>query len=574
MNMKKKVLIVLIVIILLRIVNIVLLNNDPLFYLSPRNFNGRGILVTPGWIDFLIPLLIIFVFRGRAKKLTFDFKQLLKPLLISCLIILSPLITGLLLNNYIQKSFIGLEFNTSVILKYLLFLLSFTAINVFAHHVTFQKRIIKRLVLVLGITAIAYAQDFFGSGNAMYVLLALLNSVGLTVVLFSAGLRKYYKAFAPETILATAIVGTVPVFFVYNGLSVSFFTIFLPFISMVTVALCLYKNWQPRTKWIVGSLPFILAVFLNYALPALLPPEVANEIVERKNEESFLVEKYNDITVKYKDKALKDIALKFARVIDLANAMSNKELGVSPQVKELVITGMGPGGFHAEYPNRIVGQIISTKYIQNCNDSSFLNNPQLSANFPDPVNAILHEYSHLFGTIPYHKWYPGAEEEGWATYSATRLSKLLYKQNQDLWQPAYDFDAQAEKITQLNLAGKAVAWSHPNEFGGFNLWYRLGEQLGLSALYTKRWEISKHDLKNGSLYYISNPEFAANAVKAFGRENFLKYGKFAPKRFGDIYPKETYLYLAKTTGIDSAKIAGMYDFMKDKTINPSVPLPK
>ena len=571
--MKKKIFIVLGVIIFLRIINIVFLNNDPLFYLSPRNFNGRGILITPDWIDYLIPLLVIFILWNKEKKLSFKLNKFVKALFISSSIILAPVITGLLLNNYIQKSFIAFELNTSFILKYLLFIFSFVAINVFADSIKFQKRIIKVFVLFTGIIVIAYSQDVFGSGNAMYILLALLNSVGLSVVFFSVGMRKYYKIFPLESILAMAITGIFSVFFIFSGLSVSFFTIFLPFIAMATMAICWYKKWKLRTKLIAGTLPFGLAIFLNYGLPALLPPEIANEIVERKDEESFIVENYKNITVKYKDEKLKEIALKFARVIDMANVISKKEFGVSPEVKELVITGMGPGGFHAEFPNRIVGQIISEKYIQNCQDSSFLNKSKLSPNFPDPVNAILHEYSHLFGTIPYHKWYPGAEEEGWATYSATRLSKLLYKETKDLWEPAYNYGAQAEKITQLNLSGKAVAWSHPNEFGGFNLWYRLGEQLGLSALYRQRWKISKHDLKNGSLYYISNPEFAKKTVATFGKENFLKYGKYDQIKFGDIYTKETYLYLAKTTGIDTIRISRLYDLMKNKRINPSVPLP-
>ena len=572
--MKKKILTVLGITVFLRLVNILLFNNDPLFYLSPRNFNGRGLLITPGLIDFLIPLLIIFVFRDKRKKSGFNIANIPKPLLVSLSIFLAPVVTGLLLYSYVQKSYIAFEFNLSFLLKYLLFVLSFAAINLFADKVKFQKRILNGFVLFLGIAAIAYSQDIFGSANPMYILMALINSTGLTVVLFAVGLRKYYKEFPLETIAATAITGIFSVFFVFSALSVSFFTIFLPFISMVSVAFCWYKSWKLKTKLILGSLPFLLSLFLSYGLPPLLPPELANEIVERKNEESFKTEKYKNITVKYKDDDLKDIALKFAKVIDRANAVSRNQLGVSPEVRELVVTGIGPGGFHAEYPNRIVGRIISKKYMQNCDDSSFLNSPRLLPGFPDPVNAILHEYSHLFGTIPYHKWYPGAEEEGWATYSATRLSKLLYKDNKDLWSPAYNFEAQADKITELNLSGKAVAWSHPNEFGGFILWYRLGKQLGLPVLYRKRRSVSKHDLKNGSLYYVSNPAYAAKAVQIFGKENFLKYGKFAPKKFGDIYDKTTYLYLAKTTGIDTNRISKMYDLMKEEKINPSVPLPE
>ncbi len=570
--MKKKILISVGVVVLLRIMDIAFVNNDPLFFLSPRNFNGRGLLTMPAWPDFLIPLFVILFLQGENIKLEFDFRKILKPLLASIFLLLTPVLIGLILNNYIQKSLVTFEFNAAFALKYLLFVLSFVAVNVFADHVPFRKKTARAVVLFLGISAIAYTQDVFGSANGMYVLMALINSVGLSTLLFAIGLRKYYKKAPLETVIAVSVTGVFLIFFVFNALSISYFTIFLPFLAMVIVAIALYKTGKRRTKIVVASVPFILALFLNYGLPGMVSPEKAKELVERKTEGNFFVEQCGGITVKYKDKSLRNIALKFANVIDKANKASFDAWGVSPRVKELVISGIGPGGFHAEFPDRIVGKIISEKYLKNCQDSAFLNRPDLLPDFPDPVNAILHEFSHLFGVVPYHKWWPGAEEEGWATYSATRLSALLYKTDKKLWQPAYNFKNQAEKITRLNLSGRSVAWSHPNEFGGFTLWYHLGKNLGLKKLYNERWHNTRHDL-NGSLYYLSNPEAAKKVVTVFGKDNFVKYGSYVGKTFENIYPKSIYIYLAKTTGIDTNRMARVYGFMRKRTVNASVPLP-
>ena len=571
--MKRKVIWILIVVIILRLLNIFVFNDDPLFYLSPRNFNGRGLLVAPNWLDFIIVFLVIILFWPKSKKISFNAGKLVKPLFVSFSIIFTPIIIGLLLNNYLEKIYTGFEFNSWLVLKYLLFILTFTALNLLADQIKSKNKFLKFIIITIILFFLAFTQDFFGSANPLYIVMAFLNSTGLTLVLLSIALRKFYKEAPFESLIAVMIAGIFNIFFVFSALSVSYFTIFLPFAGILTVSIIWYKIPKKRTAVIIASLPFLIAVFLNYGLPGLLPEKIANELIEHHKPEKYYTMHYKDIIVKYKSPELKKIAMGLAKVIDAANQISQKEFGYSPQVKELIINGFGEGGFHAEMPDKIVGKFISKKYIEKCLDSSFLNNPALSPDFPDPVNAILHEYSHLFGTIPYHKWYPGPEEEGWATYSATRLSKLLYDKQPDLWQPAYDFSKQASKITKLNLSGRAVVWSHPHEFGGFNLWYHLGKDLGLKNLYQKRLKVSRRNLKNGALYYVSDPRQAKKAVKVFGKENFLKYGQFPPFKFGERYSKESYLYLAKTTGMDTTRIMKIYQFMKNRTVNPSVPIP-
>jgi hypothetical protein len=571
--MKRKVIIILIAVIVLRLVNNIFLNNDPVFYLSPRNFNGRGLISMPSLIDFIIPLIAIFFLFPKYNRFKFNPDKLSRPFIYAFILILTPIITGSLLYNYIQKSSIGFDFDIVLVFRYLLFIITFVAINVFADSLQTNSKKYRFIVLFIFLIFIGYTQDMFASGNKMYVFLGLINSVGVSTVFFSVGMRKNYKNYPIETIISISIIGIVMIFFKFNVLSVSYFTIFLPFLSFFLIAIALHKNWKLKTKLIVVSIPFIITLFLNWALPKLVSPSLANELIERKREDKFFEEKIGDVVVKYKNKNFKNISLQLAKVIDEANKICNSEFGISPNVKQLVLKGIAPGGFHAEFPDKIVGNITSEIYLNNCIDSSFLNDPLLSPDFPDPVNAILHEYSHLFGVITYHKWWPGAEEEGWATYSATRIAKLLYdKTGPALWQPAYDYSSQADKITKQNLSGKAVTWSHPNEYGGFNLWYHLGKKSGLKKMYNLRWQNSRHDIQ-GSLFIISNPKDAKKIISVFGAENFKKYNHLPIKIFQDIYSRDDYLYMANTMGIDTDRITKIYNFMKMMPVDPSVPIP-
>ena len=571
--MKKKILVILFVIIILRIIIIFIVKDDPVFFLSPRNFNGRGLLTAPSWIDFVIPLIIILFLYQKWLSMSFDLRRMYNPIFAATFLIGTPILIGMLLPVYTQKSLVKFDFNFTLFVRYILFVLSFISINFIADTISSKKKSLKYFILILFIVFIAYTQDVFASGNYMYILLGLINSVGFSTVVFSIGMRRSYKTQPFATIIAVSIAGIFLIFFLYNVLSVSFFTIFLPSIASMIIAIVLYKNWKLKTKISVGAIPFIIALFLNFALPKIVSPELANKLIESRPKNEFQEEQIGKILIKYKNQEFRDIAVKFAKVIQAANESCNREFGFSPNVKELIINGFGPGGFHAEFPNKIVGNITSEEYLKNCNDSIFLNSGDLSENFPDPVNAILHEYSHLFGVIPYYKWWPGAEEEGWATYSATQLSKILYKNlGLKLWQPKYDYFKQSDKIIKRNLSGKAVVWSHPNEFGGFILWYNIGKKIGIKKLYKDRWNNSMHNI-NGSLFILSDPAKADKIVSLFGKSFFEKYGYLTIEKFGNIYSKSEYLYMAKTMGIDENKISKIYEFMKMQKIDPSVPIP-
>ncbi len=67
--MKKNVLILFLLVIIARVIMLLFVKTDVLFFLSPRNFNGRGLLAVPVLSDFLITVLIIgFLFSKKHLK--------------------------------------------------------------------------------------------------------------------------------------------------------------------------------------------------------------------------------------------------------------------------------------------------------------------------------------------------------------------------------------------------------------------------------------------------------------------------------------------------------------------------
>ncbi len=570
--MKKKIVLLLLTVIAGRMALLLFVKTDVLFFLSPRNFNGRGLLAAPVFLDFLIPLTVVIFLFDKSIFHKFEWKNFIKTAIL-LLVTALPAFTGFILSKYSEETFLFAGTDKTLLLRWVLFVLTFWSINLFASALKTGNLFLKRITLFAFVFFMAVLQDGIGGSGTVYIIFGAINSVGLTTAMLAVASRKFYKKYPLETLVMAAVAGIFTLFIIYNAQSQSYFTIFLPMLAMYLVAWALYCSCKKRTKTVLISLPVVAALFLNYVFPVLLPAGKAIEFTEKNVSEEMFTEQIGNITVKYPDKKLRDITIKLAKVIEAANKISKEEFGISPEVNKLTVLGIAPGGFHGKYPGEIVGNLISEKYLENCNDSVFLNNPDLPAGFPDPVNGILHEYSHLYGSVPYRKWLPGAEEEGWATFSATKLSALLHKKYGDtLWKPAYDYARQAKKIKELNLSGKAVVWSHPNEFGGFILWNALNNDLGTKKLYLKRWKNTYRDLKV-SVMLESNPKKARKLVEAFGKEKFFKYGSFKKVVFGNIYSLDDYLTLSKLAGVAENRVRKIYSVMKNKIIDPSVPIP-
>ncbi len=568
-KMKTKIWSVFLFVVLLRLVMIFSLKEDPAFYLSPRNFNGRGLVAAPHWLDFIMVMTVIIALYQPSKPVKFHFKNWIRTLA-GFLLIIIPVVSGMLLIRYRSQWHPVWDFNGMLILRWVLFVLSFIAIQFFTDKIHIRNKWLRGTVLFLFVFFLAVLQDFVPTTAPDFKLFTFLNSVGLSTAFVAFALRPFYKRYPGETLLTVTLLGFLITLPAVNVRSQSYFTFFLPVLAWLLVAYALHCRCRKIWKYSLTALPVAIALFLQSGLPRMVSPAVGSAMTENVKDQ-LITEKAGTVTIRYASPAMREFALNLARVLEAANEISRKELGVSPGVKELILTGFGPGGFHAEFPGKIVGNIISREYMKACLDSTFLNNPELSPHFPDPVNGILHEYSHLFGAVPYHRWMPGPEEEGWATFSAVQLSKILHQYYGDsLWNPPYDYARQAQKIDSLNLAGKAVIWSHAYEFGGYQLWHRLSRQMNLRELYQKRWQHTERNLL-GIVLLESFPKKARQLAEAFGTENLKKSIK--PVRYGDLYSLQDFLMLGRFMNMDSSTLKKFYDRMKNRMVNPSVKLP-
>ena len=388
-------------------------------------------------------------------------------------------------------------------------------------------------------------------------------------------LRRRYGQSPLAATAAAALVGGVSCMLVVMAPADSMFpALFLPMLAFLAGSLALRsRRWWPRWAALAGVAA--VGLLLSIGLPRFLPPEEREGLLNQEPPplHSELIE---GIRVRYDDIRVRPVAIQLAHVLAAANQVSREAYGVSPEVNELVIRGFESGGFQAQFPHSIDGNFLSPRYVELCLDSAYLNDPNASIHFPDPVNAILHEYSHLYGTVPYNPWImgeaEGSEEEGWATFSATRLSRRLYDRfGPGLWTPAYNYAASAEAITQANLAGHSVYWSHDNEYGGFRLWYLLSRRDGEAALYRKRWELTRRD---GSWWFqINSPEAARRVAASFGWSDFVSFGSEKTVRYDQVHTWQDLQPIGELAGWSTDKIKANYARQAADLVDPAVHVP-
>ncbi|MGP8173845.1 MAG: hypothetical protein ACLP7O_04775 [Terracidiphilus sp.] len=554
-----------------RLLSFFFLKADPAYLFVPRSFVGGGFQTMPALLDLAVPAMVVYcLWPGRhIGAWTIQSGRLAAWDAVSFL--LFPLIAGLSLFAYLAPWQIFPHVAPITSLRWLEFILSYLAWNMLLDELA-KKRlwqkiaVIPVLALSLGVLqdVFPYIQDPF----------RVLLSVGVTLTWTVLALRRRYVQSPLVATAAAAIVGSVSCMMVVMAPAESMFPALLLPLTFLAGSLALRsRRWWPRWAALAGVAA--VGLFLSIGLPRFLPPEEREGLLNQEPPplHSELIE---GIRVRYDDIRVRPVAIQLAHVLAAANQVSLEAYGVSPEVNELVIRGFDSGGFQAKFPHSIDGNFLSPRYVELCLDSSYLNDPNTSIHFPDPVNAILHEYSHLYGTVPYNPWImggaEGSEEEGWATFSATRLSRLLYDHfGPGLWTPAYNYAARAEAITQANLAGHSVYWSHDNEFGGFRLWYLLSQRDGETVIYRKRWELTRRD---GSWWFqINSPEAARRVAASFRWADFVSFGSEKTVRFDQVHTWQDLQPIGELAGWNTDKIKAIYARQAADLVDPAVHVP-
>ena len=555
-----------------RVVSFFFLKAEPTYIDVPRSYVGGGFQALPALLDLVVPAIVIYClwpgrrFEGRAipsgRLAVWDALSFL----------LFPLVAGLSLFAYEAPWQVLPNVTLATFLRWLQFIASYLAWNMLLDELSTKSRWQRLAIMPILALSLGLLQDAYpGIQDPWPVLL----SVGLTLTWTVLAFRRRYCQSPMVATLAATIVGGVSCLLIVMGPTESEFPPLLLLIAFLAGALTIRsRRWWPR--WIALASVTAVGLFLSLGFPRFLPPAEKAAILQQEPPPSH-AEQVEGVTVRYDDVRVRDVAIRLAHVLAAANQTSQEAYGISPQADELIIRGFERGGFQAEFPHRIRGNLISPREADLSLDSKFLNDPNATIHFPDPVNAILHEYSHLYGTVPYMPWVmggsEGAEEEGWATFSATRLSRRLYEHfGSGLWNPPYNYAARADAITRSNLAGHPVYWSHTNEYGGFRLWYLLAQRDGEAAIYHKRWALTR---RNGHSWWvkINDPDAARQMARALGLADFVAFGSGKVVRYDQVYTWQDLQPVYELLGLTADQTRA--DFARDanRLVDPTVRVP-
>jgi hypothetical protein len=521
------------VLLLFRIIVLAFDKFDIQSILVSRSFIGNGLLSKPLFSELIFSVLIILLLFRKKTINKPKLSDLKSAFLNSLWFISFPVIAGLCLFTFKEQYYFRFQFNEMVLMRWLYFCLSFVAVNLILNLNPFRK-FLRFILIILILLLSGFLQDFPSNPYSFSVPIGIFAGAGLTQALSVIAFRNVYKNSFWAGVFSALLTSFVVCFFIFGAVSGSLFTLFFPFAALLLAAITLRSNsLKPRIIGL-GAISLV-CLLLSLGLPKLVPSQYAAGIIENGGEKIKYQEIVNGIQINYNDTAVHKSLAQLTRILQAANEVSRENFSISPDLKWISVYGIEPGGFNAVFPDGIRGNFLSQKYIDDIHDSSFMNNPKLSCQFPDPVNSILHEYAHLFGVFPYQNWL-GSESEGWATYAATRLSKLIYqKYGPAICEPAYNYSKIADSINVSLLAGHPLIWSHPEEVGSFKMWNDYEHKNGLKKVFKDRWQYTSRD-KN-SVFIKENYSAVVNdfIVNKIGKESFDQYSNMPPKKFDELY---------------------------------------
>lgn len=561
-----------IVLLLFRIIVLVFNKFDVQSMLVTRSFVGNGFLSKPLFSELLLSILIILLLFRKVQISKPLFADFTSGLMNAMWFLSFPVITAFCLFTFKQEYYCRFQFNEMLLLRWLYFILTFVAVNSIININPFHK-LLRVVFVILILLVSSVLEDVTFHADGLSVVFGTISGVGLTQAFSIIAFRNTSKRSFWAGVFSVLITSSVVCFFVFAAVSDSTFTFLLPFVALLLAAITL-RSYSVKPRVISLCTISLLSICLSLFLPSFFPPEYGNAFRENRTETIRYQETVSGIQINYNDTSVHKALAQVARILNAANQVSRDNFGVSPDIQWITVYGIEQGGFNAVYPQGIRGNFSSQQWINDILDSTFLNNPNLSCQFPDPVNAILHEYSHLYGIFPYQKWI-STESEGWATYSATRLSKLLFqKYGAKLWQPAYNYARIADSISEALLSGHPLVWSHPEEVGAFKMWNDYEQKAGLQDVFKNRWQYTSRDK-----YAVFARENSPSVINDFintiiGQESFDQVSDLPSRTFDELYKVDDWKSWGQLINKSDDEMERYIGQMKMREININVPEPK
>lgn len=551
-------------VILARVVSYLLLKADSPYTLVPRSFIGGGFQSMPALLDLAFPVIVIIALFSR--HITDRCARMWRGAgTDAATFLLFPLVAGFTMFAHEGRLQIVPNVTLASCLRWVQFVAAYLAWNLLLDGLRSRWQRIAAVPILAA--CLGFLQDLYPGMSLLYILL----SVGLTLTWTVLALRTRFRESPLTATLAAAIIGALSCLLIVEAQSDSIFTFLLSLLALPVGAIAV-RSRRVWLKWVPLAGLSAAGLVLSLVVPRFLTSEGRLNFLAQELPPAH-TEQVEGITVSYDDVRVRDIARQMAHVIAAANQVSREVYGISPEANTVIVRGFANGGFRAEFPHAIIGNFVSQKQVDLSLNSTFLNgDPNTSIDFPDPVNGILHEYSHLYGVVPYSPWLMGTENEGWATFSATRLAHRLYDRlGPSLWSPSYNYASRANAITRTNLAGRSVYWSHPQEYGAFRLWYLLSQKQGEASLYRARWELTRRDY-SWSLQ-INDPAAARKIAGQLGFANVASAAAGNPAPYGQIFSLQDAERAEGLLGQSVEQTRAVYARREKRIVDPTIRVP-
>ena len=485
-----------------RVISMITVKYQQPMVVGAISVNGHFFL-RPLIVDLLLPIMLLIVLhRYLVRCLRFTWLAALLALAEAALLIvvlIAP--TAWLLQGQLQIA-PGLPLPSGMRLAQ--YVLDFLALNLMLDLLAERPRWEQWLYAFLASFALIYAEDLLIAALCLWAATWYLRSVWRE----DPGRASLTALFLGIGIIAVKVTGYHHYYQMIWGARIFLVLAFVGFLALTLFAWL----WRWRGQWGLGPKALSVAVWviaLGVLRITLLPSP----------DQSFqYVEQIGVVRLEYNDERAAGFGQEYARILDAAFSVTQKYYGVTPKVSaQVVLVGVGSGGFLFFSPSSIYMTYgrVPEKFLEPWStpaDVAIYDGPQY------PFNP-LHEFCHTFGSPGYLVWGEPINE-GWASYCATRLMKLIYQDyGPAILRSPYDYGAYADTLALYPLENDQ-GLVHDHEYTAFRLWTDIADKIGERELFQRVVRVAPFDFTT----FSAGPREAQRIAETFGPDLFAQHG--------------------------------------------------
>jgi hypothetical protein len=299
---------------------------------------------------------------------------------------------------------------------------------------------------------------------------------------------------------------------------------FLLFVLLLVLAaplvMLLYAwLWRVRAHWGLGRKVLSVAVWviaMGIIRVTLLP---------MPSQPLPHVEQIGAVRLEYADNRVADFGREYARILDAALNVAKKYYGVIPKESaRVVLVEVGSGGLYHLSPGSVY-ETYGRVWEEALDPDTPPADVEVYNGTPTPF-GVLHEFCHTFN-LPIYVLWGESLNEGWASYCATRLMKLIYQDyGPTLLRAPYDYGAYADTMADYVLENDDGLF-HRYEHTGFRLWAAVADRIGERETFQRLTTVMSDEFT----FFTLDPLEAKRISEGIAPDLFAQYGFTYPASF-------------------------------------------